>query len=382
MEKQTLGIYIHIPFCKSKCGYCDFCSHAPQDGETDRYLNALMLHMQDLAEAAKDYAVDTVFIGGGTPTLLSKKQMKTLLACVRDSFSIEKGAEFTVEANPGTVDKAYLRALVSMGVNRISFGLQSADDRELAALGRIHTCSEFLESYTAARAAGFRNINVDLMYGIPYQTEESFRKTLAFVKDLAPEHISVYGLKIEEGTPFYAKRDRLPLPDEETEYKMYRMADAELSAAGYKHYEISNYARQGFESRHNKRYWLDEKYLGFGVAAHSYFNGQRYAYTEDMEKYMREMEHPHDMASILTECTDIDVFTQETEYVMLRMRLFDGVGLSAYRETFGKDFVKKYGDALKKYVDGGFVTLDSKRCAFTVKGMYVSNYILSEILDF
>ena len=301
MEKQTLGIYIHIPFCKSKCGYCDFCSHAPRDGETDRYLNALMLHMQDLAEAAKDYAVDTVFIGGGTPTLLSKKQMKTLLACVRDSFSIEKGAEFTVEANPGTVDKAYLRALVFMGVNRISFGLQSADDRELAALGRIHTCSEFLESYTAARAAGFRNINVDLMYGIPYQTEESFRKTLAFVKDLAPEHISVYGLKIEEGTPFYAKRDRLPLPDEETEYKMYRMADAELSAAGYKHYEISNYARQGFESRHNKRYWLDEKYLGFGVAAHSYFNGQRYAYTEDMEKYMREMEHPHDMASILTE---------------------------------------------------------------------------------
>lgn len=382
MEKEKLGIYIHIPFCKSKCGYCDFCSHPPLDGEVDRYLNALMLHMQDLSGAASGYSIDTVFIGGGTPTLLSKKQMKELVGCVRENFKLEKDAEFTVEANPGTVDKAYLRALVSMGVNRISFGLQSANDRELRALGRIHTRDEFAESYAAARAAGFRNINVDLMYGIPHQTAESFAETLAFVKALMPEHISVYGLKVEEGTPFFEKRDSLPLPDEEAEYKMYRNADAELSAAGYKHYEISNYARPGFESRHNKRYWLDEKYLGFGVAAHSYFGNQRYAYTEDMEKYILEMEHPHDMASILSECSDIDVFTSETEYVMLRMRLFDGVDLAAYRETFGASFAAKYGEKLKRYVDGGFVTLDARHCAFTVRGMYVSNYILSDILDF
>lgn len=382
MEKEKLGIYVHIPFCKSKCGYCDFCSHPPRDGEIDRYLNALMLHMQDLSGAAADYSIDTVFIGGGTPTLLTKKQMKSLVTCVRETFALEKDAEFTVEANPGTVDKAYLRALVSMGVNRISFGLQSANDRELRALGRIHTRDEFTESYKAARAAGFRNINVDLMYGIPHQTTESFAETLAFVKALAPEHISVYGLKIEEGTPFYEKRDSLPLPDEETEYAMYRKADTELSAAGYKHYEISNYARPGFASRHNKRYWLDEKYLGFGVAAHSYFGNQRYAYTVDMEKYMLEMEHPRDMANILTECTDIDVFTQETEYVMLRMRLFDGVSLADYRATFGSDFAAKYGEKLKRYIDGGFVTMDARHCAFTVKGMYVSNYILSEMLDF
>lgn len=382
MEKEKLGIYIHIPFCKSKCGYCDFCSHPPIKGESERYLNALMLNMQDFAGAAEGYTVDTVFIGGGTPTLLTPKQMKALVACLRASFKVEKDAEFTVEANPGTVDKSYLRALASMGVNRISFGLQSADDRELAALGRIHTREEFLQSYKAARAAGFRNINVDLMYGIPHQSAESFANTLSFVRQLAPEHISVYGLKIEEGTPFYEKRDSLPLPDEETEYKMYRAAHTTLGTDGYKHYEISNYARPGFESRHNKRYWLDEKYLGFGVSAHSYFENQRYAYTEDMEAYMQEMEHPNNMADILSECTDIDVFTQETEYVMLRMRLFDGVNLDEYRRTFGRDFAAKYGDKLHRYIDGGFVTLDARRCAFTVKGMYVSNYILSEMLDF
>ncbi len=382
MEKEKLGIYVHIPFCKSKCGYCDFCSHVPARGEAERYLNALMLHIGDFSGAAAAYSVDTVYIGGGTPTLLDKKQMKALTECIRTSFKLEKDAEFTVEANPGTVDKGYLRALRGMGVNRISFGLQSASDRELRALGRIHTRDMFAESFAAARAVGFRNINVDLMYGIPYQSAESFDETLRYVQALAPEHISVYGLKIEEGTRFYRERESLPLPDEETEYNMYRQAHSFLEASGYRHYEISNFARQDFASRHNLRYWLDEKYLGFGVAAHSYFKNQRYAYTSDMEAYMQEMEQPQSMSAILSECADIDVFTKETEYVMLRMRLFDGVRLQAYRETFGKDFVKKYGEKLQRYVDGGFVKLDGVRCAFTVKGMYVSNYILSDILDF
>lgn len=382
MDNKKLGIYIHIPFCKSKCGYCDFCSHPPKEEETERYLNALMLNVQDFSGAAEKYVVDTVFIGGGTPTMLSKKQMRALVECIRSSFKLEKDAEFTVEANPGTVDKRYLSSLINMGVNRISFGLQSAHDNELRALGRIHTRDEFLASYKAARAAGFKNINIDLMYGIPHQTKESFSKTLQFVKELAPEHISVYGLKIEEGTPFFDMRDSLPLPDEESEYRMYREAHSSLTNAGYKHYEISNFARRGYESKHNLRYWRDELYLGFGVSAHSYFGGQRYAYTDDIEKYMLEMEHPKNMADILSECTDIDVFTQETEFVMLRLRLFDGLVLSEYRNIFGRDFVLKYGERIKRFVDGGFMTLDAHRLAFTVKGMYVSNYILSEILDF
>ncbi len=382
MENKRLGIYVHIPFCKSKCGYCDFCSHTPREGEADRYLNALMLNIQDFSGAAEKYTVDTVFIGGGTPTLLSKKQMKELLGCIDSAFKLEKGAEITVEANPGTVDKRYLSSLVSLGVNRISFGLQSAHNNELSALGRIHTREEFLESFKAARAAGFKNINVDLMYGIPHQTNASFLETLTFVKSLSPEHISVYGLKIEEGTPFFEKRGSLPLPDEESEYAMYKDAHSSLTGAGYKHYEISNFARRGFESRHNLRYWQDELYLGFGVSAHSYFGGQRYAYTDDMEKYILEMEHPKDLSSILSECTDVDVFTQETEYVMLRLRLFDGLELEGYRREFGRDFLSKYGDRVKRYVDGGFMRLDSHSIAFTVKGMYVSNYILSDILDF
>jgi len=382
MDNKKLGIYIHIPFCKSKCGYCDFCSHPPKEEETERYLNALMLNIQDFSGAAEKYVVDTVFIGGGTPTMLSKKQMRALVECIRSSFKLEKDAEFTVEANPGTVDKRYLSSLINMGVNRISFGLQSAHDNELRALGRIHTRDEFLASYKAARAAGFKNINIDLMYGIPHQTKESFSKTLQLVKELAPEHISVYGLKIEEGTPFFNMRDSLPLPDEESEYRMYREAHSSLTNAGYKHYEISNFARRGYESKHNLRYWRDELYLGFGVSAHSYFGGQRYAYTDDIEKYMLEMEHPKNMADILSECTDIDVFTQEAEFVMLRLRLFDGLVLSEYRNIFGRDFVLKYGERIKRFVDGGFMTLDAHRLAFTVKGMYVSNYILSEILDF
>ncbi len=382
MEKEKLGIYVHIPFCKSKCGYCDFCSHPPAKGEADRYLNALMLHMQDFSGAAQDFTVDTVYIGGGTPSLLTKKQMKDLVECIKSSFDLEKNIEFTVEANPGTVDKGYLRHLLSLGVNRISFGLQSAIDKELSALGRIHTANDFVESFKAARAVGFRNINVDLMYGIPHQTEESFQATLQFVKTLSPEHISVYGLKIEEGTPFYDKKDILPLPDEETEYKMYKMAHRLLGDADYEHYEISNYARRGFASKHNMRYWNSESYLGFGVSAHSYFLGQRYAYVDDAEKYIEEMERPMGIDNILSECTDIDVFTKETEYVMLRMRLFKGIELAAYAREFGADFASKYGERLHRYVDGGFVTLDARRCAFTLKGMYVSNYILSDILDF
>ncbi len=382
LSMDKIGIYIHIPFCVSKCGYCDFCSHSPKKGETERYLNALLLNMQDFSVSAKDFSVDTVFIGGGTPTVLTKKQIKDIIDCLYTCFNIEKDAEITIEANPGTVDKRTLRSFVSTGINRISFGLQSANDSELRALGRIHTAMEFAESFDAARAAGFKNINVDLMYGIPYQTKESFAKTLDFVKSLNPEHISVYGLKIEKGTPFYEKRDTLPLPDEEAEYRMYRAAHTALVGAGYEHYEVSNYARRGFASRHNLRYWKNEKYLGFGAAAHSYFGGQRYAYTDDVEAYMLEMEHPSNISHILSECTDIDVFTKETEYVMLRMRLFKGVDLAEYRREFGEDFMRKYGARLRPYIDGGFVKENGAKCAFTVKGMYVSNYILSEILDF
>lgn len=386
MEKQKLGLYIHIPFCKSKCRYCDFCSHPPVKGETDRYLNALMLNIQDFSGAAQDYVVDTIYIGGGTPTLLTKKQMKALVECIESSYELDRSIEFTVEANPGTVDKGYLKYLLSLGVNRLSFGFQSASDKELWALGRIHTVSDFAKSFKDARDAGFKNINVDIMYGIPHQTLESFLETLSYVRSFDPEHISVYGLKIEEGTPFYLERDTLPLPDEETEYKMYRKAHTILENANYRHYEVSNYARIGFESQHNLRYWKNQKYLGFGVSAHSFFEGQRYAYTDDMEKYMHEMEHPKanndGFSDILSECTDVDIFTKEIEYIMLRMRLFDGINLLDYNRVFGKDFLKKYGEKLKRYVDGGFVRIDNTRVAFTVKGMYVSNYILSDIIEF
>lgn len=383
MEKQRLGIYIHIPFCKSKCAYCDFCSHPPRErAEVSRYLNALMLNMQDFEAAAREYSVDTVYIGGGTPTLLERKQLRELMNCVFENFSVEKNAEITIEANPGTVDKRGLRTLRRAGINRLSLGLQSASDRELRALGRVHTRADFEESFRAARAAGFKNINVDLMYGIPYQTKESFAETLRFVSALSPG--AYIGLWVEDrgGNAVLAGAGAAAAAGEEAEYAMYRAADSALRAAGYGHYEISNFARPGFASRHNMRYWTGQPYLGFGVSAHSYFKNQRYAYVSDMEAYMREMETPRGIAGILAECSDIDVFTQETEYVMLRLRLFSGVDFADYRAAFGRDFMAKYGKKLEKYKSGGFLLLDGKHCAFTPKGMYVSNYILSEILDF
>lgn len=382
-KKEKLGIYVHIPFCKSKCGYCDFCSHSPASAaEIERYLNALMLHMQDFAAAASDFVVDTVYFGGGTPTLLTAKQLCALLTCVRETFTLEKGTEITTEANPGTVDRHALRTLRRGGFNRISLGMQSADDAELRALGRIHTVADLRRAYDDARKAGFENINLDLMYGIPLETCDSFRRALELVCDLAPEHLSVYGLKIEAGTPFYAARDRLPLPDEETEYGMYLDAHRLLGAAGYTHYEISNFALPGFASRHNLRYWLGAPYLGFGVAAHSCFHNQRFAYTTDMDAYLREMESPVAMSNILTECTDLDVFTKEIEYIMLRMRLFAGISLADYREVFGRDFIAKYGRKLERYLAGGFAEAKDGRVALTAKGMYISNYILSDILEF
>ena len=381
MTDKTLGLYIHFPFCQSKCPYCDFYS-ITDSSCADRYVNALILQMQDYSKAASRHDVDSIFFGGGTPSMLSTKQLLKVIDGIYDNFNVRGDAEFTMEANPATLKTASLRKLRRAGINRLSIGLQSANDDELRALGRIHTYADFEESFRIARKAGFDNISVDLMYGIPNQTPESFAYTLKTVTALEPEHISVYGLKIEEGTPFDERIDTLKLPDEDTECKMYFDTVEYLALKGYAQYEISNFSKPGHQCVHNLRYWNCEEYLGFGPGAHSYFGNKRFAYKKNISDYVKNMENPGSVSDVLSECYEVKENERIGEYVMLRMRLSEGVDTEFFAATFGIDFERLFGKYLEKYEKNGFVRKKDRSWSFTPKGMYVSNYILSSMFDF
>lgn len=381
INPKTLGIYCHIPFCLSKCAYCDFCSMAGASKKIkNAYLDALAREMEIVGKQADGYVVDSVFFGGGTPTVIGDSAFKKLVSVLYDNFYVPENAEFTVEANPATVNRKFANTLVECGVNRVSLGLQSAHANELKKLGRIHSVKDFEESYKILRNAGINNINVDVMFGIPDQTTESFLNTLKYVVSLRPEHISAYGLQIEPGTPFFARKDELDLPGEDEEYSMYVYASEYLRQSGYGHYEISNFALRGYECKHNKKYWNEDQYIGLGCAAHSFFGGERYGKCEDIVNYIGAIRNGSPESAV----TSREVLTSddmETEYVMLRMRLSEGVDKNTYKALFGFDFDSKYGNKLKSFVDAGFVINDEKACRFTTDGMYVSNSVLSAILD-
>ncbi len=384
-DKKRLGIYIHIPFCLSKCAYCDFNSAPAPDGScVTRYVNALIAHMERYRVGAKAYEPDTVFIGGGTPTSIPMDELIRLVKAVKRNFKLTKNVEFSIEANPATVTKEGLARLRRLGVNRLSFGLQSAHENELKVLSRLHSRQDFARSYKMARAAGFDNINIDLMFGIPYQTMESLMHTLHFVTRLGPEHISLYDLKIEPGTKFYRDYDQIApfLPDEDTEADMYLSAIEYLHSMGYYQYEISNFARPGRMCMHNLKYWNCEEYLGFGVSAHSYFNGNRFAFTPDREKYCRAIEVPGSPIRLTVENEAVEERERLGEYIMLRFRLTEGLDTREFIRRFGASFDALYGHKLSRFIKGGYMTYHNGRYALTPQGMFVSNYILSEILEF
>ena len=351
------------------------CSYAGRLDAASEYVDRLCRDIKEYSEKCKDYKVDTLYFGGGTPTLLPIKEFERISNALRAGFDISEHVEISCECNPATADLNYFKDLRSLGINRLSIGLQSAHNSELRALGRIHTLEDFCETYDSARTAGFDNISADIMYGIPTQTFDTFAKTLSKLVSLAPEHISSYGLKIEDGTPFGKMRDSLVLPDEDTEYDMYMHLSNYLAENGYAKYEISNFARKGRESRHNLKYWHSEEYIGFGVAAHSYFGGERFANSRDFSSYIKN-------SDIVESRSTITEDESMTEFVMLSLRLTSGVSHKEFRERFLKDFLGIYGDKLKKYIDGGFVLSDENNTFFTDKGFFVSNYILSDILDF
>ena len=284
MKADKIGLYVHIPFCKSKCKYCDFCSFTDADKES--YLDALIRDIDSYKGCQIE--VNSVFFGGGTPSLLSGEQMEKLFFHLRNSFDVSCDSEITLEANPKTLTSENLEAYIRSGINRISLGLQSIHENELKKLGRIHNFSEFLETYNMVRNNGVNNLNVDLMYGIPEQTKESFEKTLSEIIKLSPEHISVYGLILEEGTPLYAHSQQLSLPTEDEECDMYYLASKMLSDNGYTHYEVSNYCKDGHACRHNLKYWRDEEYIGVGLSAYSYFGRKRFGKTRDMSLYLND----------------------------------------------------------------------------------------------
>ncbi|MBE6602093.1 MAG: radical SAM family heme chaperone HemW [Ruminococcaceae bacterium] len=376
LEKKTLGLYLHIPFCRSKCLYCDFCSQ-PNRSESEHaaYTEALCRDLRARAETCSAYTVDSVYVGGGTPTSLAPALLQKILDTVFSCYHIEPHAEITVECNPATESRALFECLVSAGANRLSIGAQSVHDGELRALGRLHCFSDLSKTVSDARAAGFENLSVDVMFGIPLQTEESYLQTLCKLSELQPNHISAYGLTVETGTPFGRMGDRLRLPDEETTRRMYFSGIDLLAQRGFRQYEISNFALDGYESRHNLKYWNCDEYLGFGPAAYSDFGGRRFGNSRDISSYLANED--------ITEESEVpSPNDRKNEYVMLRMRLSEGIDCRAYQKRFGSSFESDYGDALSRYVNGGFVRKNAQGYAFTTDGMYVSNSILSEILCF
>lgn len=375
MNNNSLGIYLHIPFCIRKCNYCDFCSFPDASGaRMSEYADELIRRITAFSARYGKRRADTVYFGGGTPTLMPAECFEGILTALKNNFDISKDAEITVECNPASIEKEGLCSLRALGINRISIGLQSANDDELFLLGRLHSFEDFKRTFFSAREAGFDNISVDLMHGIPNQTRESFLKTLSQIIKIAPEHISAYGLKIEEGTAFFRNRSSLLLPDEDTEAELYDICCEKLSEGGYQQYEISNFAKKGKESRHNLKYWRLDDYIGFGVAAHSCFLGERFGNSRDIEAFLRGED-------ICCEREKISDKAFLDEYVMLSLRLAQGIDTSEFFKLTNKEF-KKVFPMVNTYIKGGFMTESDKRIAFTTKGFLVSNVILSEMLSF
>lgn len=364
--KSTLGLYIHIPFCKAKCAYCDFYSLARSEDRMDAYAAALNRSLRDAASKAAAYRVDTVYFGGGTPSFFGASRLAALLETVFACYAVSPGAEITTEANPESArDVDALRTLRRAGFNRVSLGMQSADDQELRALGRIHTAADTAAAVDAARRAGFDNLSLDLIYGLPGQTRERWRANLAAAVALAPEHLSCYGLKAEPGTPLYARRHSASLPDDDAQADMYLDTVAFLAGRGYAQYEISNFARSGYESRHNLKYWTLGEYLGFGPGAHSDFGGRRFAVARDLDAFLRG-------DTAYSEDTPIAPEERAAERVMLGLRLTRGLQAE---ELAGAEA------ALEACAAHGLAERVENRWHLTPRGFLVSNAIILRVQE-
>ena len=376
-QNKKIELYVHIPFCVKKCDYCDFLS-APAGRDTqEQYVQALLHEIQTEGGRRKE-PVASVFIGGGTPSILEADLLEKILKALSRCFYIEKEAEVTMEANPGTLTLEKLRICRENGVNRLSLGLQSPDDTELASLGRIHDYQQFLESYQMAREAGFHNVNVDLMFGIPGQTRDGWEKSLRIVAALNPEHISAYSLIIEEGTPFAARN--LKLPDEDTEYQMYEDTARILGEYGFEQYEISNYARGGKACIHNIGYWTGVSYLGLGLGAASLMDGCRFTNTTSLERYTTASRKPDFPDNIRKDLIKLTRQEQMEEFMFLGLRLRSGISKVEFAQRFGIPIEEIYGDVIRRYKELALLQEENGRIFLSRHGIHVSNTVMADFL--
>ncbi|MFI3227323.1 MAG: radical SAM family heme chaperone HemW [Clostridia bacterium] len=368
--KKRLGLYLHIPFCKSKCSYCDFYSIESDEKRIKEYVSSLLSHIKEYSEISTNYMLDTIYIGGGTPSVIGYKNLVLILKTVKKCFEISKDIDITVELNPESTDKKLLKALKKAGVNRISFGVQTSDNRKLREISRLHTFEHAKDVINLAKTIGFTNISVDLIYGLIGQTLDDVQSDLLQFLSLDVPHISTYALKIEEGTPL-SKQNHEPL-DDDLVADMYDYICKTLGQAGFEHYEISNFSKRGYNSRHNMKYWNLDEYLGLGPSAHSLFCDTRFGFCRDLDEYMRER-----TISEREETVPFD--TRFGEYIMLKLRTKNGVDTDEFYRIFKRDF-NDYMPKCKKFIDNGYAKYENGIFSLTEKGFFVSNYIINEIV--
>ncbi len=378
-EKKKLGIYVHIPFCKSKCEYCDFYSIGGGRDKrlTDDYLQTLADHIKETGALAPDYRVDTVYFGGGTPSFFGAENLEKILDEIHRHFRLTSDAEITAEANPDSVTLSGLRRMLRAGFNRLSIGVQSDDDEMLKKLGRPHNFQQAKQAMELARKAGFANISLDLMYGLPNQTVSQWKETVLNIISLRPEHISCYGLKVEENTPLWTYKDCANLPSDDAQAQMYLEAVKLLEEYGYEQYEISNFAKKGFHSRHNMKYWTGEEYLGFGPNAASDFGGRRFTIIRDLKRYISGIANEQ---AVLDENEEIPMRERAGEYIMLRLRTAQGI----CREEYEKQYLLPFApleDELQHYANNGLAKKVGKRWRLTPSGWLLSNQIILQLLE-
>lgn len=373
---REIGIYIHIPFCVKKCNYCDFKSYEGKILMAPQYIQALKEEIRQRAKKLKEVKVSTIYIGGGTPSYLKPEQILEVIECIKENFKfVDEVPEITIEVNPGSIIREKLVVYKKAGINRLSIGLQTTDNDVLMNIGRIHRYASFLETYQLAREIGFSNINVDLMIGLPGQTMEMVEETLEQVLKLNPEHISLYSLILEEGTKLYRayqKKRLRNLPSEEEERKMYWYAKAELEHQGYKHYEISNFAKPGYKSKHNIDCWKQKEYIGFGSAAHSYLNGVRSSNSEEIEEYIANNK------VIIHEKQTRD--EQMKEYMMLGLRMLEGVSISEFKNKFVDNPIYIFREELDKLDEEELLEIDGNSIKLTKKGIDLANLVWEEFV--
>ncbi len=377
--EETIGLYIHIPFCRQKCLYCDFPSFADQEERQEEYVSALIEEIRRRSQKYTEKKVASVFFGGGTPTALPAPLLEKLMRTVFASFDIAEDAEITTEANPGTLGREMAKALKKMGFNRISMGVQAWQNRLLRELGRIHTIEEFQENYQAVREAGFENVNVDLMFALPNQSMADWQQTVREITAMKPEHISAYSLIIEEGTPFFDRYEKglLEPASEELDREMYHWTAEYLAEKGYRQYEISNFAKEGKESRHNRIYWQAEEYLGLGLGAHSYMEGKRFHNTYDLETYIAAAGELEKLTEDVDRISDMDAMA---ECMFLGLRLTEGVRFERFRNRFGKEMKAVYGEQIEECKKEGLLQEDEKGIHLTCRGIDVSNFVFEKFL--